>query len=68
METQRNSAVNIHSDSVQNITGQALYQQASQSQHPDTLIKKQFEQKTQAQKTKAADEFVSAASQEGLIN
>ncbi|MES9834610.1 MAG: hypothetical protein ABW139_20450, partial [Candidatus Thiodiazotropha sp. DIVDIV] len=66
MAIQPNSAASIHSDSAQNITGQALYQQASQSQYPYALIKKQFGQSTQSQKTKVADEFVSAAGQEGL--
>ncbi|MET0010025.1 MAG: hypothetical protein ABW124_19640 [Candidatus Thiodiazotropha sp. 6PLUC9] len=63
---QPNSAASIHSVSAQNITGQALYQQASQSQYPYDLIKKQFGQSTQSQKTKVADEFVNAAGQEGL--
>lgn len=66
MATELNTAASAHSDSAQNINGQALYQQASQSQQPDVLVTRQFEQNTQTQKTKLADEFVSAAGRDGV--
>jgi hypothetical protein len=66
MAPQLNTPVNINSNNAQKATGQALYQQVSQSQHPDTLIKKQFDKNSQPQKTKLANEFVNAAGREGL--
>jgi hypothetical protein len=66
MATQPNTVASIHSDGAQKDTGQTLYQQAIQSQHPDTLIKEQFEQTPHPEKTKLANQFVNVAGREGL--
>ncbi|MES9852671.1 MAG: hypothetical protein ABW170_12685 [Candidatus Thiodiazotropha sp. L084R] len=65
--TQPNSAANPNADDAQQSTGQSLYQQASQSNQPDELLRRQFDQRSKSQKTKLADEFVDAASQDGMV-
>jgi hypothetical protein len=65
--TQSNSAANPIADDGQQPTGQSLYQQASQSNQPDVLLKRQFDQISKSQKTKLADEFVAAAGQDGMV-
>ncbi|MBV2121690.1 MAG: hypothetical protein KUF74_09565 [Candidatus Thiodiazotropha sp. (ex Ctena orbiculata)] len=53
-------------DSAQQSEGKALFQQASQSHQPDVLIKHQFEQRNQTQRSKLANEFIASAGREGI--
>ncbi|MCG7997706.1 MAG: hypothetical protein JAZ06_20060 [Candidatus Thiodiazotropha taylori] len=53
-------------DSAQQSEGKTLFQQASQSHQPDVLIKRQFEQRNQTQKSKLANEFIASAGREGI--
>jgi hypothetical protein len=46
--------------------GQALYQQASSSHQPEVVVKRQFEQRNQDQKTKLANDFIGTAGREGI--
>ncbi|MET0010024.1 MAG: hypothetical protein ABW124_19645 [Candidatus Thiodiazotropha sp. 6PLUC9] len=64
--TQSYTAVNGGMDGADHTGGQALFQQASQSHHPDVLVKRQFEQRNQNQKSKLANEFVASAGREGV--
>ncbi|MCG8069773.1 MAG: hypothetical protein JAY84_18150 [Candidatus Thiodiazotropha taylori] len=60
------TAVNSGMDSAQQSEGKTLFQQASQSHQPDVLIKRQFEQRNQTQKSKLANEFIASAGREGI--
>ncbi|MCG7967637.1 MAG: hypothetical protein JAY63_13645 [Candidatus Thiodiazotropha taylori] len=53
-------------DSAQQSEGKTLFQQASQSHQPDVLIKRQFEQRNQSQRSKLANEFIASAGREGI--
>ncbi|MCG7956070.1 MAG: hypothetical protein JAY91_11150 [Candidatus Thiodiazotropha endolucinida] len=53
-------------DSAQQSEGKTLLQQASQSHQPDVLIKRQFEQRNQTQRSKLANEFIASAGREGI--
>ncbi|MEW8261843.1 MAG: hypothetical protein AB2736_05730, partial [Candidatus Thiodiazotropha taylori] len=53
-------------DSAQQSEGKTLFQQASQSHQPDVLIKRQFEQRNQTQKSKLANEYIASAGREGI--
>jgi hypothetical protein len=53
-------------DSVQQAEGEAPFQQASQSRQPEVLVKRQFEQRNQNQKSKLANKFISSAVREGI--
>ncbi|MCG8018267.1 MAG: hypothetical protein JAY97_18830 [Candidatus Thiodiazotropha sp. 'RUGA'] len=53
-------------DGTQQSDGETLFQQASQSHQPDVLIKRQFEQRNQTQKSKLANEFIASAGREGI--
>ncbi|MES9859421.1 MAG: hypothetical protein ABW160_21660 [Candidatus Thiodiazotropha sp. 4PDIV1] len=53
-------------DGADQTEGQALFQQATQSHQPDVLVKRQFEQRNQNQKSKLANEFVASAGREGV--
>jgi hypothetical protein len=53
-------------DGAQQTEGETLFQQASQSHQPDVLVKRQFEQRSQSQKSKLANEFIASAGREGL--
>ncbi|MET0051442.1 MAG: hypothetical protein ABW095_10235 [Candidatus Thiodiazotropha sp.] len=46
--------------------GQALYQQSCQSQQPEVLVKRQFEQRTRDQQAQLANEFIASAGWEGI--
>jgi hypothetical protein len=46
--------------------GRALYQQANQSSQPDVVVNQQFNQVSQIQKTKLANEFVLSAGRDGI--
>ncbi|MEW8218220.1 MAG: hypothetical protein AB2770_07685 [Candidatus Thiodiazotropha taylori] len=60
------TAVNSGMDSAQQSEGKTLFQQASQSHQPDVLIKRQFEQRNQTQKSKLANEYIASAGREGI--
>ncbi|MCG7917578.1 MAG: hypothetical protein N0E37_07470 [Candidatus Thiodiazotropha taylori] len=60
------TAVNSGMDSAQQSEGKTLFQQASQSHQPDVLIKRQFEQRNQTQRSKLANEFIASAGREGI--
>ncbi|MET0008632.1 MAG: EndoU domain-containing protein [Candidatus Thiodiazotropha sp. 6PLUC9] len=60
------TAVNGGMDGADQTEGQSLFQQASQSHQPDVLVKRQFEQRNQNQKSKLANEFVASAGREGV--
>ncbi|MBV2090359.1 MAG: hypothetical protein KUF72_05680 [Candidatus Thiodiazotropha sp. (ex Ctena orbiculata)] len=64
--TQSYTAVNRGIGSAQQSEGETLFQQASQSHQPDVLIKRQFDQCNQSQKSKLANEFISRAGREGI--
>jgi hypothetical protein len=53
-------------DSAQQTEGETLFQQASQSHQPEVLVKRQFEQRNQNQKSKLANEFIASAGREGI--
>jgi hypothetical protein len=58
--------MNSDMEGVQQTEGETLFHQASQSRQPDVLIKRQFEQRNQNQKSKLANEFVNSAGREGI--
>ncbi|MEJ2622008.1 MAG: hypothetical protein P8163_17675, partial [Candidatus Thiodiazotropha sp.] len=58
--TQSYTAVNSGVDSAVKTEGETLFQQASQSRQPDVLVKRQFEQRNQNQKSKLANEFITS--------
>ncbi|MCG8486744.1 MAG: hypothetical protein MI756_04675 [Chromatiales bacterium] len=60
------TAVNSGIDGAQQTEGETLFQQASQSHQPEVLVKRQFEQRNQSQKSKLANEFISSAGREGI--
>ncbi|MCG7976354.1 MAG: hypothetical protein JAZ16_14955, partial [Candidatus Thiodiazotropha taylori] len=60
------TAVNSGMDGAQQTEGDTLFQQASQSHQPDVLVKRQFEQHNQTQRSKLANEFISSAGREGI--
>jgi hypothetical protein len=60
------SAASLSTGTSQQTNGQALFQQASQSNQPDTVVKRQFEQRTQGQKTNLANQFIDAAGRDGV--
>ncbi|MEJ2622442.1 MAG: CdiA family toxin C-terminal domain-containing protein [Candidatus Thiodiazotropha sp.] len=64
--TQSYTAVNSGMDGAQQTEGETLFQQASQSHQPDVLVKRQFEQRNQNQKSKLANEFITSAGREGI--
>jgi hypothetical protein len=53
-------------ESAQQTEGETLFQQASQSRQPDVLVKRRFEQRSQSQKSKLANEFIASAGREGI--
>jgi hypothetical protein len=55
------TSTSSHADNPSLTSGQLLYRQASQSAHPDMLVKGRFEQSPQGAKARLADEFVSGA-------
>jgi hypothetical protein len=60
------TAVNSGMEGGQKTEGETLFRQASQSHQPEVLVKRQFEQRNQNQKSKLANEFVSSAGREGI--
>lgn len=64
--TQSYMAANSGMDGAQQTDGETLFQQASQSHQPEVLVKRQFEQCNQTQKSKLANEFIEAADREGI--
>ncbi|MEW8627960.1 MAG: hypothetical protein AB2551_19590, partial [Candidatus Thiodiazotropha sp.] len=52
------TAANSDIDGAQQTEGETLFQQASQSHQPEVLVKRQFEQRNQSQKSKLANEFI----------
>ncbi|MEJ2426968.1 MAG: hypothetical protein P8101_21485 [Candidatus Thiodiazotropha sp.] len=60
------TAAGANPEGVVQTEGQALYQQASSSHQPDVVVKRQFEQRNQDQKTKLANEFIETAGREGI--
>ncbi|MEW8626342.1 MAG: hypothetical protein AB2551_11360 [Candidatus Thiodiazotropha sp.] len=60
------TAVDSGMGSTQQTEGETLFQQASQSHQPEVLVKRQFEQRNQSQKSKLAIEFISSAGREGI--
>jgi hypothetical protein len=66
--TSSQTAVSANPDSAGQTAGQALYQQAGQSPQPEAMVKRQFEQRNQSQKTQFANEFIESAGREGINN
>ncbi|MEJ2407335.1 MAG: hypothetical protein P8171_24280 [Candidatus Thiodiazotropha sp.] len=62
------TAVNANPEGAAQTEGQALYQQASSSYQPDVVVKRQFEQQNQDQKTQLANEFIESAGREGIYH
>jgi hypothetical protein len=62
------TAVNANPEGSVQTEGQALYQQASNSSQPDVVVKRQFEQQNQDQKTQLANEFIESAGREGIYH
>jgi hypothetical protein len=62
------TAVNANPVGSAQTEGQALYQQASSSYQPDVVVKRQFEQRNQDQKTQLANEFIESAGREGIVH
>jgi hypothetical protein len=46
--------------------GQTLYQEISESHQPEVVVKRQFEQRNQNQKTQLANDFIASAGREGI--
>jgi hypothetical protein len=61
------TAVNSGVGGAQQTEGETLFKQASQSHQPEVLVKRQFEQRNLSQKSKLANEFISSAGREGII-
>jgi hypothetical protein len=60
------TAVNSGMEGAQQTEGETLFQQARQSHQPEVLVKRQFEQRNQSQKSKLANEFIASAGREGI--
>jgi hypothetical protein len=60
------TAVSANPDAAGQTAGQVLYQQASQSPQPEAMVKRQFDQRNQSQKTQLANEFITSAGREGI--